>query len=65
MLIYSQVAGIAKWSNASDCKSAGFGLRRFDSYSQHQRAFKKIPLFFFHYLGVFFMQINIYFVLMF
>ena len=29
-------AGIAKWSNASDCKSAGFGLRRFDSYSQHQ-----------------------------
>ena len=30
------VAGIAKWSNASDCKSAGFGLRRFDSYSQHQ-----------------------------
>lgn len=28
-------AGIAKWSNASDCKSAGFGLRRFDSYSQH------------------------------
>ena len=33
-LIY---AGIAKWSNASDCKSDGSRLRRFESYSQHQK----------------------------
>ena len=37
------VAGIAKWSNASDCKSAGFGLRRFDSYSQHHVAIHEKP----------------------
>ena len=29
-------AGIAKWSNALDCKSNGLRLRRFESYSQHQ-----------------------------
>ena len=26
---------IAKWSNASDCKSDGSGLRRFKSFSHH------------------------------
>ena len=26
---------IPKWSNGPDCKSGGFGLRRFESYSTH------------------------------
>ena len=34
---------IAKWSNASDCKSAGIRLRRFDSYSQHHFGNKMTP----------------------
>jgi hypothetical protein len=26
---------VAKWSNATDCKSVGFGLRRFKSFPAH------------------------------
>ena len=27
---------VAKWSNATDCKSVGFGLRRFKSFPAHE-----------------------------
>src|SRR5699024_12477399 len=29
------VGGIPKWLTGADCKSAGLGLRRFESYSPH------------------------------
>src|SRR5678816_2774214 len=27
--------GVPKWLNGADCKSAGYGLRRFESYPHH------------------------------
>jgi hypothetical protein len=30
--------GVPKWLNGADCKSAGYGLRRFESYPHHSVA---------------------------
>jgi hypothetical protein len=29
---------VAKWLNATDCKSVGSGLRRFESFPAHKRS---------------------------
>ena len=29
------LGGVPKWLNGADCKSAGYGLRRFESYPHH------------------------------
>ena len=31
---------VAKWSNATDCKSVGSGLRRFKSFPAHRKVFQ-------------------------
>ena len=33
--LFFYVGGIPKWLTGADCKSAGLGLRRFESYSHH------------------------------
>ena len=35
MVEFFEIGQVAKWSNATDCKSVGSGLRRFDSSPAH------------------------------
>ncbi len=38
VIVYWDNGGVAKWSNAADCKSVPFWVRRFESFSLHVAA---------------------------